>query len=44
MKKNFIWASIAVAAIIIIGGVAYVGGGLLTSNNKVTEANKNDAK
>lgn len=43
MKKNFIWASIAVAAIIIISGLAYAGGRILTSNNKVSEVNNKDA-
>lgn len=43
MRKNYIWASVAVVVTIIIGGVAYAGGSILTSNNKVSEVNNKDA-
>lgn len=42
MRKKFIWASVAVVVTIIVSGVAYAGGRILTSNNKVTEVNKKE--
>jgi hypothetical protein len=42
MRKNFIWASVAIVVTIIIGGAAYAAGILITSNNEVSGVNKKD--
>jgi hypothetical protein len=42
MKKNFVWASVAILVTFIVGGVAYAAGIILTSDNKVSEVDKKD--